>query len=1839
MQLINYKMIFKKKLKAITKKQLVIFASIIVIFVGLTISLLKYQRYLNNEHKNNEIIATIGLPYEFYYDYEKPSVYIKFNKPIIKTENIEKNFNDSIKISPEIRGDFVFSSPTYLTFTPKENWKPDTEYEISFKKNIESFNNLTKSKYNFKTTPNVPFIGDFELYENPTNIKDKKIVATLNFIYPVEKNDVEKKISLELNNNEIKFSLKFDNTKIYLESEAIQIKEEEDYAVLTYKTKDEDIKDRIRIPSSSDYFRFESVSTTTAFNDNKQEEEQFVVLYFTRPVEISKVLNTLKLQLSEGECRVGNVDKLLKKAKPLNFESSVTNNKFSKIISVKIDVKNYKNMCILTSLDGQLKSQDDFILNDNEKRVNNVPSFVKEAKIIFDGLIVDSNRDKKLTFVSRGYNGLRIEIDRLNENTINHLVTQTNGDFKSASFNNPYYFNESNIAEKFYEIITLDDSNPAKSTYSSIDLEKYIKYRKGIFIIKVSGYDSIKKKVLSQTDRRMVMVTDIGIVVKSSNNNIIQDIFVSSIDKGLPSSHVKVDLVAINGTALSTKYTDENGHVDFSISDKYKDEKRPIAFILYNSDDVSFIPFSKNDRNLEYSRFDVGGIYESTSSLKYLIFTDRDLYRPGETANIGFVLKNSNLSNLPVDMPLIVSIRDVSGNEVFLQKVKNDNGFFDLEFKTKSTMPTGDYTIYLYNVNTNTNNRGSYIGSKTIRLEEFQPDRMKIKLDFENITQDDGWYDEKKLNGEIKLENLFGAPAQNRVLKATLNVRPAEFYFSKFKGYKFTDLWKDNSFRTQEIKEELSLDNTDNNGVTKFNIDLSNYEFGTYNLSLTVEGFEADGGRGVIMTKNILISPLNSIIGYKTNSDLSYINKNSKHSIEFIGLNKKLDKVDINNLKIKIKQIVNEDVLTEDASGRLVYQKEEVYNDISTNDFSISKDGTIYNFPTDIVGDMQISVVDEKENELAIINYEVIGESDNTFSVDKNGELKLILNKNEYNSDEIIEMSITTQYTGYGLITIEKDKIYSYKWFKTNGTNTVQTIKLPANVDSNAYINVIFARDLKSKEIFINPISYAVAPFSINKSKFNNKINLVLPEKVKPNDILTINYELEKTSDIIIYGVDEGILSVAKYQTPNPLNDFIKKIALQVKTSQILDLVLPNFDIIKEVAGIGGDMYNEEYDKSLTTLNPFARKVNKPVVFWSGILRNQNKGTYSYKIPDYFNGKMRIMAVAIGNETFGSASVYVNSQADIVLTPNVPTNISPNDEIEVSVGVGNYIKNSGKNAQIEIIANASDNLKIIGSNISKLNIDENNESIVKFTVKALDKLGNAEIKFTAKSGDFESSIVSTMSVRPSSAYQVLIESGMNKNKTIKNIKGFYDEYNENKLVVSTSPLVMTQSLFDFLAEYPYGCTEQIVSKIFPAMVLKSKYPELIKYKNFDVLFGNTISELSQRQNNSGSFSAWSSYGSESNSFYSIYTMHFLTIAKQNNYLVPNEMFDRGIRWLKDYITTNPDDIDDLRNEVYGIYVLTLNDILPTANLVSLEKLMESDYKDVYENDITSVYMASIYKLMQDDAKANSLIKKFKLQNDNKYYNSFDSNDIRTAQYIYLTGLYFPNTFSKIKNDGAKYLLDIIQNNRYNSLLSSYSILALSSFTNDIKDNSINFVVKDKTGKELEINYIDSHFTMIAIPNNVGEVSFKSNENLYYNFIQKGFLKDLQKAYYKNIDISKNITDLDGNKIDSAKQGDEILVNIRIQNLTKNFMENLAVVDLLPSGFEIKEVIDNGNLFQKDVREDRLIGYLNLSSNMVTITYRVKLTTKGKVIVPATYIQDLYNTQNQALSDESKFVVE
>ena len=569
----------------------------------------------------------------------------------------------------------------------------------------------------------------------------------------------------------------------------------------------------------------------------------------------------------------------------------------------------------------------------------------------------------------------------------------------------------------------------------------------------------------------------------------------------------------------------------------------------------------------------------------------------------------------------------------------------------------------------------------------------------------------------------------------------------------------------------------------------------------------------------------------------------------------------------------------------------------------------------------------------------------------------------------------------------------------------------------------------------------------------------------------------------MVYAVDQGILQVAGYKTPDPLAFFSVKVPLK-QSSQTVDLILPDYQIIKEISGVGG---GEGYEMIEKNLNPFARKQHKPAVFWSETLDATNQyQKVKYKVPDYFNGQLKIMAVAATPDKAGCAETDVTVKSPVIISPIAPLAAINGDTFEVTAAVSNNIDGSGS-ATMDIWLETNDKFEIIGVNKQTLDIKEGGEKTVRFNLKTLDKLGSGDLVFKASCKDeiFKSEV--SVSIRPAYAYRTSVKSGFSKKQSFKVTdftRNMYDEFSNREFAVSYNPQLVFLSLKRYFTAYPYGCTEQIISSVFlsfTARYLKEK--GFITPEEQQKMFDTALSKIRSRQQSSGGFH----YGRilQIHIFSSIYAMHFFTDSKELGYPVPQEILSRGKNWLEFYASELPKNLEEARMTAYANYVLTRNNYITTANLLRLETYLNDNHKK-WNEDIVSAYLAACYSLLKDHKKADKLISGFKADTKDKFifYSDYDSSSQRNAMYLYLCSKHFSQNLNLDAQSIADGLVQTILDGKYNTISSSNILLALLSYGSSMegKDEYLSIAQSDEKERNRNNNESRSFSIHYFAPN-------------------------------------------------------------------------------------------------------------------------------------------------------------
>ncbi len=1811
---------------------------------------------------------------------------------VARIDLLQQPLVSGIKLTPSIAGRWTWQDDRHLQFTPDNDWPAGVEYSLQLDKTLFSKETLLVSDtYPFTTLPFTSKLDELTFYQDPQEAAIKQVVATLSFSHPVVPDTLEKhiKLSMRLSGAEVAvlpqpydFTLTYskNHRKAYLHSESLQLPPQSNYMQLQL---DEGLKtslgglaskhsltQKVIIPDAGSFLQI-AQSSTQIIKNQQGDPEQVLRLVFTDAINEAELSSKLQAYLlpihNNGNIKHWNSvqainDQVLSRSEKISLELIPNPRDHSRIFHFRYDVAPGHYLYIRIA--PQLQSVNGYYRKAFYDRILTAPSYPKQVKIMGDGATLYRSGEHKLSLMTRGVEHLRISIGKVKSEQLYHLISQTRGDISNPNFYDRYHFSENNLAVFTQEIIPLAKIHPKTANYASFDLSGYLTKRGGkfgLFMITSNAWDiKHQRDIRSDDDKRLILVTDLGLLVKN-NADGSHEVFVQSLLSGKPVEGATIQLLGLNGQPILKGQSGSDGHLHLTTTNDYHKEQRPTVYLVTTDKDTAFIPFERVSRQLQYSSFDVGGVAENgqqADQLSAFIFSDRGIYRPGETVKLGGIVRQGY--SAPVDaIPLELVIKGPRYHQLQSKKITlAEQGLLEHEFSTIASSGTGRYQVALHLI-TDKGRRGNLIGSAIFRVEEFQPDTLKMESQIMGADHP-GWITASELQVKIKLENLFGTAAQNRKISAKMQVYPIRFQFKAFSDYSFYAPINSQP-NTLKIKEILPDTKTDADGLADYQLDLKRFEQGNYALSFQAQGFDAAGGRSVSADNRVLISPLTYQVAYKADGALNYIHHKTQRSIEFIAINPQLKRIEQTGLKTQVKEIRQLSTLVKQDNGTFKYQTVASERLIESKPLTISLQGHKLLLATENPGEFVLEIVDSNGSLLNRVAYTIVGQGNLTANLEKNARLKLQLDRKDYKAGDLIEMNITAPYQGAGLISIESDRVHRYKWFTSSSQSSIQTIRVPDDLEGNAYVNVVFIRSQHSKEIYSSPLSYAVQPFSIDRSQRVIDIQLETPDKVIPGKVLQIGYQTSLDSKLLIFAVDEGILQVAGYQTPAPLDHFLRKRALSVSSLQTLDLILPEFSQMQSLSVLsapgGGDAAKQ---KALAkNLNPFQRKTDPPAVFWSGIVDANNSQQFTqFVIPDSFAGTLRIMAVAVSSEAIGAQHNRTLVRGPFVMTPNLLTQAAPGDEFTLTLGIANNIEHSGDDAAVSIALETSSHLHVIGDAKQKLKMSEKSEGQVTFQLKVNKQLGAASIKIIA-TGKGSTGIVSgqrtaSLSIRPATPYYSSFSSGFAQDGTaqlpIK--RKLFSNLAQQKVAASASPLVLVEGLSSYLQHFPHGCTEQIVSQLFPALGLMN-HPAFAadKHKHRDK-FTLLMDKLGARQQSDGGFSFWPGH-SKVSEYPSIYALHFLLEAQQLGIAVPTKLLQRGTQFLKQYAAQQTTTLAEARARANAIYLLTRSGLVTTNDLVQLQTSLEKRYPKQWKSDLTAVYMAASYQLLHKDRAAQQLIKNYVMGSGiTSHDDDFHTPLARDAQYLFLLARHFPALLDAVDAGQLNQLITPIYHGQYNTISAAYSVLALGAYSQQKRlqqgQENVGFSIRKTDGSTAQLSssakpFPNAEFAAGMEPN-IKQVNIAAQQAIFYLVSQSGFdLHVARQATRQGLEIQRAYLDDTGQEVTSSQIGKELTVRIRIRALGDEYISNIAIIDLLPGGFEVlRKSIAHSELQGRaeyiDVREDRVVIYSGFNSSITELSYRVKVTAAGRFMIPPVFAESMYDRAVHANSAAGVFNV-
>ena len=1282
---------------------------------------------------------------------------------------------------------------------------------------------------------------------------------------------------------------------------------------------------------------------------------------------------------------------------------------------------------------------------------------------------------------------------------------------------------------------------------------------------------------------------------------------------------------------------------------------------------VPFIAVAEADKQKAYvrvvdgeeqsvSRFDVGG-KDIQKGLKGFIYGERGVWRPGDTLHISFMLEDRE-KRIPDKHPVALEIYNPRGQ--FYTKMistQGTNGFYTFAVPTQADDPTGLWNAYV--------KVGGTAFHKSLRIETIKPNRLKITLALPTILQASS----KDVYAPLTSSWLTGATASRLKAKVEMSLSKVNTQFKNYGQYLFNNPATD--FTT--VRADVFNGVLDAEGRAGVNIQLpvATGAPGMLNATLTTRVFEP-GGDASIYSQTVPFSPFTSYVGIKLNQPKGkYIETDKDHVFDIVTVNDQGQPVNRSNLEYKIYRIswswwwengeesfgtyINNSSITPVASGNL-----QTTGGKTSFKFRI-------NYPD---WGRYLVYVKDRESGHATGGTVYIdwpdwrGRSNKT---DPSGikMLAFSLDKDSYEIGETATAIIPAAAGGRALVSLENGStVLQQQWLEVSDQgDTKLTFKITPEMAPNVYLHISLLQP-HAQTVNDLPIRmYGIAPVFVTNRQTILQPQIKMPEVLRPETDFNVTVS-EKSGKPMTYTlaiVDDGLLDLTNFKTPDPWNEFYAREALGIRT----------WDMYDDVLGASGGRYSSLFSTGGdASLKPADAKANrfKPVVKFIGpfYLAKGKQQTHTLKLPMYV-GSVRAMVVAGQDGAYGNAEKTAFVRTPLMLLSTLPRVLSTQEEITVPVNVF-AMENQVKNVTVSLEASGA-GVQITGNRQQSLTFDQPGDQLAYFTLKTGSKTGKATIHLTASGNGQQTKETIEIEVRNPNPVVTLrnsqwIEAGQEAELSYT-LAGSSSANNQVQLEVSRIPSVDISRRFDFLYNYQHHCTEQLTSKALPLLfVSQFKAVDEQEAEKIKANVQEAIRQIYARQLPNGGFVYWPG-NAVADEWITSYTGMFLTLAQEKGYAVhPNVLnkwkrFQRAAaqNWRMPQEASNWQIWQSELQQAFRLYTLAL---AGAPEYGAMNRMKEQPGLSIQ----AKWRLAAAYALTGKMKPAGELVYNAETtvipySSMNLIYGSSDRDEAMILETLILM-----KRDRDALQQAKKVSQNLAQENWFSTQSTAFALMAMGRLAEQLS-GTLDFTWNWNGKQQPAVKSAKAVFEKeIATSPKSGTVSVKNKGKgaLSVDLITRTqLLNDTLPAIADNIRLDVKYTDMAGSPIsvEDIRQGTDFMSAVTLSNISgTSDYSNLALTHIIPSGWEIynermivPEVSSSstneanvpessaGKYTYKDIRDDRVLTYFDLRrGESKTFTVRLQATYAGNFILPAIQCEAMYDAAVQARTKAGRTTV-
>ena len=1323
-----------------------------------------------------------------------------------------------------------------------------------------------------------------------------------------------------------------------------------------------------------------------------------------------------------------------------------------------------------------------------------------------------------------------------------------------------------------------------------------------------------EKRVLTQN----LLASNLGIIAKKGTNNSYF-FAITNILNTNPEANSTIKLFNFQQQEILSTITDIDGFATIEIS-------KNAAFAIVSKGNNKGYLRLLDGNSLSLSKFDVSGS-KTQKGLKGYLYGERGVWRPGDSIHLTFMLNDVD-NRIPENHPVKLEVTDPSGKLIYKKVMsENVNKFYKFTVTTLQDAKTGNYSAKI--------SVGGAKFNKTLKVENVKPNRLKIKIDFE----DEILTNKKPINGDLEVKWLHGTPAKNIKTEIKAKISTTNYSFKNYKNYVFSDPSK--TFSTEELT--VFEGNLDANGFAKIEskLKIGKNAPGMLNVQFLVRAFET-GGDFSIDAFSKKYAPFSSFIGLKSPKGNRYgsffTDENQLFSI--VSLDEKGTPIQRKNIEVQVYQIQwrwwwssSNDNLSKYTSSS--YKKP--YKTIKLNTNTKGEGSFKLNIPETDRGRFLIRVIDPVSGHATgRTAYFYKNWWQNASSSDKEAAKMLIFSadKEMYNVGETAKITFPSGSVGRALISIENGtKVLENKWVQTQKGTTSVEIPINKNMAPNVFVNISLLQPHQVSENDLPLRLYGTIPLLVEDASTKLEPQILMPDELQPQKEFTVKVS-EKNKKAMTYTlavVEEGLLDLTRFKTPNAFNVFYAREALGVKTWDIFDEVIGAYSgSIDQVFAIGGDG-NLAKGKN--------KKANrfKPVVKFLGpfSLEKGNSKLHKIMLPNYI-GSVRIMVIAgdVNKEAYGNVQKTVPVKKPLMVLATLPRKLSPKEKVTLPVTIF-AMDEKVKNVAIQV--KTSNGITVIGNKNKTVHFEKPDEKMVYFELDVLKANGINTVEIIATGHGEKSSYKVALDVlNPNPITSKIIDKNIEGKQTQTiNFNTFgVSGSNSAVLELSTIPLINFSGRLAYLIQYPHGCVEQTTSSVFPQLFLADIFDLTVdKKQEIQNNIEKGIERLGRFQQANGGMSYWIGEG-DANDWGTTYAGHFLLEAAKKGFVLPLTFKSNFIRYQKkaarNWNSYSKNYNTDLA-QAYRLYTLAL---AGSPDLSAMNRLRE--FKQI-SND-AKWRLAATYALVGQKEASQEIMNAANL-GFNDAYNYYTYGSAHRNRAMALETMLISN-HKNVKEVAKSIAKNLSSNNWLSTQSTAYSLLAIGKM-----------VVKNG-GKSININYTNDESTEriksassmmqrgIKLKEGQNKITIKNEgDNLVFARIINGGKLPLgeETSIKRGFSVSLVYKDIKGEEIDvnQLKQGQDFSAEIQVSNPKNETIKDIALTQIFPSGWEIVNTrfTDYGSTTKSearytDIKDDRVNFYFDLNEGRKTRTktFSVLLNAAylGKYYLPGVQVEAMYD---------------